>query len=356
MSNSTYINYMKKIALTCIMALVYSLVGFIINQFSQSITSSFTQFIPISKSMQHLNSYERQINDTKVNSEDIRDRLDFIGGLSKIKDDIQSNILLPLKHAHIFFSKESNILRPSRGILFYGPPGTGKTMLARAIAAEANVPFLSLSLSVLENKFYGESNKLIQATFSLARKLQPCIIFFDEIDGLMKQRHDSDQSSVYGFKTEMLAQMDGMGSKETDSFFIIGTTNNLTYLDAALKRRLPKHYEVALPSESERYDILKLKTSQESVPDQILKWVASIAENASGSDLSDIVRQAASFRLQDQCQNSMFKEQLENAKCFDDLHPLMILNRSHFEQALQMHGYTPYDAEEDEEAPPSPKK
>ncbi len=326
------------------------------NHLSNTLTHSITNVFPMkNKSM---NSYEKQIYETLVKGEDISDRLDTIGGLDDIKDDLKSNVLLPLKHPVVFFSKESSILRPSRGLLFYGPPGTGKTMLARAIAAEANVPFLSLSLSVLENKYYGESNKLIQAIFSLGRKIQPCIIFFDEIDGLMKQRSEFDQSSVYGFKTELLSQIDGMDSKENDSIFVIGTTNNITILDPAIKRRLPKVYEMKLPNESDRFKILQLKTKQEKLSDDLLNWICQRTDKYSGSDLSELIRRASAYRLQEQCEDEQFKRQLELATCVNDVFPLLNIKENHFRKALLAMGTQCEDIEnseefdDEEEAPP----
>jgi len=340
------------------MAVVTTLVGIIFNHLAQSLTDTVTQnMFPVGL-VKNLNQYEKQIHENIVNPDKISDRLSSIGGLQEIKEDIQANVLLPLKHPQIFFSKESTILRPSRGIILHGPPGTGKTMLARAIAAEANVPFLSLGLSSLENKYFGESNKLVQGLFTLARKIQPCILFFDEIDGIMKQRNELDQSAVYGLKTELLSQIDGMGNQPDDSIFIIGTTNNLRLLDSAIKRRLPKCYEVLLPNESERLEIILLKTQDDKVSPDILEWVAKHTNNTSGSDLNEIIRRASAFRLQEQCQDQNFKSQLEYATCIKDIYPIMSLKKKHFEKAMTAMNIS-YSEDEDmqeeddeEEAPP----
>lgn len=358
MSGERYLLLLRKVVVTLVVTLVTSVVGVLLNSLITSFANmlqndSLSQFMSASS----MTSYERQIYNNVVKREDIHDRLDNIGGLGDVKEDIRANILLPLKYPNVFFSQHSTILRPSRGILLYGPPGTGKTMLARAIAAEADVPFISLSLSVLENKYYGESTKLIQATFSLARRIQPCILFFDEIDGLMRQRSDLDQSAVYGFKTELLSQMDGMGSKADDSIFVIGTTNNLNSLDAAVKRRLPKVYHVKLPDEAERLQILRLKLADEVIASDLVAWVASMSESLSGSDLAELTRRASSFRLQDQCQDDRFQCLLERATCIEDVYPLMNLSYAHFRQAFEAMGRSVTleqdedDDEEEEEAP-----
>lgn len=344
-----YWSMLKRVAVTIAMALVSSIIGLLINSLVSSLTDTFPDLA--SGNSATMSSYERQISQHIVNPDAISDRFERVGGIEEIKKDLQINIMLPLKHPHIFFS-ENSVLRPSRGILLYGPPGTGKTMLARAIAAEAAVPFINLSLSSLENKYFGETSKLLQATFSLARRIQPCIVFFDEIDGLLKQRSDYDQSSVYGFKTELLSQMDGMHSKDDDSIFIIGTTNHLESLDPALRRRMPKVYRVQLPAEHERLEILKLKLDGQYVAAPTLLKVATMTKGASGSDLSELVRRASSFRMQDQCRMADFHDQLQMAKCVEDVR-LLPLNSTHFQRALSDMNFSGIFEEEEEEAPPT---
>lgn len=350
---------LKRILFAIVFTIITTIIGFVINQLCMTLSDVIPTFIPINSTKRNMNSYERQIYENIINPKDIFENLDTIGGLEGIKQDIKSTILLPLKYPHIFFT--SNVLKPSRGIILYGPPGTGKTMLAKAIASEANVPFISLSLSVLENKYFGESNKLIQGTFSLARKIMPCILFFDEIDGLMRQRNDLDQSAVYGFKTELLSQMDGMSSRSNDSIIVIGTTNNINVLDPALKRRLPKFYEVKLPDKAERLKILKLKTKEEvDISQHMLSVVAEKSEGLSGSDLTELIRQASSFRLQQICHHDDFQEKLKCARTVEDI-DLDSLELSHFNYALIAMGQIKTedaniqdleDIEEDEALPP----
>ena len=336
------------------MAVITTIIGILLNHVVGFFTNSLADIPGIMSKNTNLNQYEKQIKECVLDPLAIEDRLSFIGGLEDIKEDIQSNILMPLKHPAIFFSDKSSILRPSRGIILYGPPGTGKTMLAKAIAAEAEVPFLSLGLSVLENKYFGESNKLIQATFSLARKMQPCIVFFDELDGLMKQRNDFDQSAVYGFKTELLTQIDGMNTKANEAIFIMGTTNNVNALDPAIKRRMPKLYEIKKPEENHRREIIRLKTIDDNIKEVLVDWVAKTSEGYSGSDLGELVRRASAFRLHEQCQDEKFKNDIKTATCIEDL-SLLALNQSHFEKAFLAMG-TKIKVEEisevDEEAPP----
>lgn len=320
--------------------------------------NNFGSWNSLLPSRKGLDEYERQIESCIVNPQNIQDTLDNIGGLRHVKEDIRASVLLPLKHAKLFFS--SRRLMPSRGIILHGPPGTGKTMLARAIASEAHVPFISLSLSSLENKFYGESSKLIRGAFTLARKLQPCIVFFDEIDGLLRQRTETEQGASYGFKTELLAQIDGMESKHDDSIFIIGTTNNVEALDVAIRRRLPKVYEVELPNQDERLQILQLKLAEEDdLDDRTVRWLAEQTSGFSGSDLGELVRRACSARLRYQCRDPAFLHTIACAKCADDIS--QTFEKQHFVEALQSFGdkyAVQYDEDDentendDEESPP----
>ena len=280
-----------------------------------------------------MNTYEHQIYENILNPNEINETLENFGGLSYIKEDIKTSILLPLKYPHIFFS--DTCLRPSRGVLLHGPPGTGKTLLARAVAKDAHVPFISLSLASLENKYFGESSKLIRGAFTLARKIQPCIIFFDEIDGVLRKRSEMDQSATYGMKTEILQQIDGIASKQTDSVFVIGTTNNLQSLDAAIKRRLPKKYEITLPTLHDRLEILKLKLDKEiDFEVSTLNWLAKVTHGFSGSDIDDLIRQSCSIRLKEYCKDDKFLLELKKAKHVRDLPPLSTLSRAHIIQAL----------------------
>ena len=227
-----------RLATSVVMTIVTSLILYLTNLAVANLISMVHDNglgLPIRKS---LNSYETQIAQNIVQPAQISERLDNIGGLHAIKEAIRSQVLLPLRHSNIFFGNVK-ALHPPRGILLHGPPGTGKTMLARAIAAEANCPFVSLTLSNLENKFFGETSKLLNATFTLAQKLQPCVLFFDEIDGMIRTRSDSDQSCVYGFKTEFLTHMDGVNSRKSDAIIVVGCTNCADKLDPAVKRRLP---------------------------------------------------------------------------------------------------------------------
>lgn len=267
-----------------------------------------------------LTTHEHRISQNIVASHEIKERLDDIGGLCAVKDAIRSQVLLPLKYPRIFFGSVG-ALHPPRGVLLYGPPGTGKTMLARAVAAEAGCPFVSLTLSTLEDKFFGESSKLLSATFSLARKIQPCVLFFDEIDGMLRKRSDQDQACVYGFKTEFLTHLDGIGTRGTDAVVVIGCTNCADGLDQAVKRRLSQQYHVNLPTREEMVEILSLQLRKESGEfrrEHLSRVVSLLRPGLSASDLSDIVRSAWSTKLAKHTSDPAFLTWLDSSKTSAD--------------------------------------
>lgn len=295
-----------------ILSLVMSIITSVVLYFVTNVSSHLSEMIqaPFMSKTKSLNSYEAQISQQIVQPDHIMDRLDDVGGLASVKDEIRSQVLLPLQHPRIFFG-DVKALHPPRGVLFYGPPGTGKTMLARAIAAEAGVPFISLTLATLESKFFGESSKLLSATFSLARKLQPCVVFFDEIDGMIRTRSDQDQSCVYGFKTEFLTHIDGIQTKHSDALIVIGCTNCPDKLDPAVRRRLPKQFCIGLPTMDELVDIMLLNLKNTTLNrDDIRGIVRRIKPGCTGSDVADVVRTAHTFHMMQYTRSSSFLQRL----------------------------------------------
>jgi ATPase family AAA domain-containing protein 1 len=126
-----------------------------------------------------------------------------IGGLEGIIQNLRETIIFPLVYPSLF-TATSSLLTAPKGVLLFGPPGCGKTMLAKAMAKESGATFLNISASVLMNKWFGESNKLVAGLFSLARKCQPCIIFIDEIDAFLRERSNGDHEVTGMMKAEFM--------------------------------------------------------------------------------------------------------------------------------------------------------
>ncbi|XP_077073366.1 peroxisomal ATPase PEX6-like [Siphateles boraxobius] len=154
-----------------------------------------------------------------------------VGGLQQVKEEILDTIQLPLDHPELL----SLGLRRS-GLLLYGPPGTGKTLLAKAVATECTMTFLSVKGPELINMYVGQSEENIREVFSKARTAAPCIIFFDELDSLAPNRgHSGDSGGVMDrVVSQLLAELDGLHS--SGDVFVIGATNRPDLLDQSLLR------------------------------------------------------------------------------------------------------------------------
>jgi len=151
-----------------------------------------------------LNQYESQVALEVVAPEDIPVGFSDIGGLEDIIEELRESVIYPLTMPHLY-SHASPLLAAPSGVLLYGPPGCGKTMLAKALAHESGASFINLHISTLTEKWYGDSNKMVAAVFSLARKLQPSIVFIDEIDAVLGTRRSGEHEASGMVKAEYVS-------------------------------------------------------------------------------------------------------------------------------------------------------
>ena len=299
---------LPKMLMSVVVCIVTSIVASLVSEKLPSLADEVESFLDgVSATEPHklrgkaLTSYERQLLPAMADGSAIQETLDDVGGLSLLKEELRATVVAPLQNPSLFFDPRIRSIDTPRGVLLCGPPGTGKTMIARALARESSASFLAITLSMLENKYYGETGKLIQATFSLAHKLQPTIIFFDEIDGMLKERRSDDQNCSYTFKTELLSQMDGFNKQPGSAVLVIACTNAADRLDPAVRRRLPKCVEIGLPDEPARRQILGLVMKDEQnhrIRSERVRRLAVTTEGFSGSDLHDLYRTAAANRSQ----------------------------------------------------------
>ncbi|KAI0036267.1 P-loop containing nucleoside triphosphate hydrolase protein [Vararia minispora EC-137] len=239
-----------------------------------------------------LDEHEREIAAEIIHPDDIDVKFSDIAGLEDIISSLQESVIFPLVHPTIFGSS-SSLLAPPKGVLLYGPPGCGKTMLAKAMAKESGATFINIAASVLTNKWFGESNKLVAALFRLARKTQPSIVFIDEIDSFLRERDRGDHEATGMMKAEFMTLWDGLLSG-SDRILILGATNRMQDIDAAFLRRMPKRFSVPLPDIRQREKILRLMLKDfDLAPDLPLGRLADCTTRFSSSDLKELCRNAA---------------------------------------------------------------
>ena len=189
-----------------------------------------------------------------------------------------------------------------KGILLVGPPGTGKTMLAKAVAGEANVPFFSMSGSEFVEMFVGMGASKVRDLFRQAKEKAPCIVFIDEIDAIGKKRDNQLSTNDEREQTlnQLLTEMDGF--EGNNGVIILAATNRPESLDPALTRpgRFDRRVPVELPDLAGREAILRVHAKKIKVaPDVDLAKIARMASGASGAELANIVNEAALRAVRD---------------------------------------------------------
>jgi transitional endoplasmic reticulum ATPase len=215
-----------------------------------------------------------------------------VGGLAEAKRVLRETIEWPLKYDKLFeYAKTS----PSKGILLYGPPGTGKTLLAKAVASESEVNFISVKGPELLSRWVGESEKGVREIFKKARQASPCIIFFDEIDSVVPSRGSEAASHVVDrVISQFLTELDGI--EELKGIVVIAATNRLDIIDQALLRagRFDFHLKLPVPDEETRLEIFKVHTRGKPLAKNVdLNALAIAAEGLVGADIELICRKAS---------------------------------------------------------------
>lgn len=210
-----------------------------------------------------------------------------VGGLEEVKKSILDTVQLPLLHKDLF----SSGLRKRSGVLLYGPPGTGKTLLAKAVATECSLNFLSVKGPELINMYIGESEKNVRDIFQKARLARPCVIFFDELDSLAPARGASGDSGgvMDRVVSQMLAEIDGLSDSSQD-LFIIGASNRPDLIDTALLRpgRFDKLLYVGVNTDATyRERVLKALTRKFKLHEDVslLSIAKKCPQNFTGADM-----------------------------------------------------------------------
>lgn len=244
--------------------------------------------------------------------EDISFNFDSVAGNEEAKDSVQ-DVVDFLKNPEKYSAYGA---RMPKGIILYGDPGTGKTLLAKAVAGEANVPFYAVSGSDFVQVYVGVGAGRIRSLFKKARSHGKAVIFIDEIDAIGKKRDngrgggsDEKDQTLNALLTEM------SGFNETEGIIIIAATNRLDMLDEALLRpgRFDRHIEVTLPDVSAREKILKLHLKNKPIKDIDYSEWAHKTSYFSGAKLENLTNEAAIIACKD---NSLFIENKHLDKAF----------------------------------------
>ena len=248
---------------------------------------------------------------------------DDVGGLENIKQELKEAVEWPLKYSDIFRKADTT---PPKGILLYGQPGTGKTLLAKAVATESGVNFISIKGPQLISKYVGESERGVREIFKKAKQASPTILFIDEIDSLVPKRGASTDSQVTErVISQFLTEMDGI--EELKGVVVLAATNRMDLIDKALLRsgRFDLLFELPPPDENTRADIFRIHTKNKPLNDDIeIKKLAVQTENMVGSDIEFICRKASMFAIREFIEN---KKRKKNE---------LKINREHFDKAIEL--------------------
>ena len=242
----------------------------------------------------------------KMSHGDNKTRLDDVAGLQEEKEELEE-IVDFLKNPGKYTKMGARI---PKGVLLEGAPGTGKTLLAKAVAGEANVPFFSISGSDFVEMFVGVGASRVRDMFAEAKKNCPCIIFIDEIDAVARRRgtgmgggHDEREQTL----NQLLVEMDGFSANE--GIIVMAATNRVDILDPAILRpgRFDRKISVAVPDVGGREAILKVHAKDKPLGDDVdLEQIAQTTAGFSGADLENLLNESAIQAAKD---NRSFIEQ-----------------------------------------------
>jgi len=247
---------------------------------------------------------------------------EMVGGLEEVKHELQESVEWPLRYPHLF--KKAGI-RPVNGILMYGPPGCGKTLLAKAVATETEINFITVKGPEVFSKWVGESERAVRELFHKARTAAPSILYFDEMDAIAANRGggmgaSNGGNNVMQIVNQILVEMDGIEDRK--GVVVIASTNRPDILDPALLRpgRFDRLVYVPAPDTGARLKILEVHTKDMPLNPELRSKITEYAkrtEGYSGADLENVCREAGMQAI---------REKLEQ---FDSI------EEKHFEYALK---------------------
>ena len=225
-------------------------------------------------------------------------RWDQVGGLEEVKQALREAIEWPLMHSQLF---EQAGTSPPKGILLTGPSGTGKTLLAKAVATESQINFISVKGPELLSMWVGESERGVREVFKKAKLASPCIIFFDEIEALTPRRGSSADSHVTDrVMSQLLTEMDGI--EELKGVVVLAATSRPDLLDPAMLRagRLELRLELPPPNEAARREVFAIYTVGKPLAEDVdLAALAKATDGLMGADIEAACRRAATLAIRE---------------------------------------------------------
>lgn len=286
------------------------------------------------------NKYEQRLLGGVINASNIKTTFSDVHAPSQTVEALHTLTSLSMLRPDAF---TYGVLATNKipGLLLYGPPGTGKTLLAKAVAKESGARMLEVSGSDTNQMYVGESEKIIRAIFTLARKLSPCVVFIDEADAIFGSRSGPGNSRSGHRETinQFLREWDGMNDL---SVFIMVATNRPYDLDDAVLRRLPRRLLVDLPTKADREKILGIHLKDEALDPSIsLDTLAAETPLYSGSDIKNLAVAAALACVKEENEaarkvhaSTDLSAKPSEQTLISAYPPRRILHRRHFDKAL----------------------
>lgn len=269
---------------------------------SNNITSNNKTQLITAGSANPKDKSKNNLSDTDPLGIDMNIDFSAVGGLDNYINQLKEMVALPLLYPELY---QNFGITPPRGVLFHGPPGTGKTLMARALAASCSTETRKITFYMRKgadclSKWVGEAERQLRLLFEEAKKNQPSIIFFDEIDGLAPVRSSKQEQIHASIVSTLLALMDGMDNR--GQVIVIGATNRPDSIDPALRRpgRFDREFFFPLPDINSRQDIIKIQTKKWSPPlqDDFVAKLAELTKGYGGADLRALCTEAALNSIQ----------------------------------------------------------
>lgn len=252
----------------------------------------------VGRTVDDLSDEDLELGDAVNKAERPKVTFDNVGGMTAVKEQIRMKIIYPITNASMFAAYGKKI---GGGILMYGPPGCGKTHLARATAGEIKAAFISVGIADILDMWIGSSERNLHELFEHARRIKPCVLFFDEVDALAASRSDMRTSSTRQIINQFLLEMDGV-EDNNEGILILGATNAPWHLDSAFRRpgRFDRIIFVPPPDAPARAEIFRIVLKDKPVDPNIdFQALGKKTEKFSGADIQNVLDIAIEKKLEE---------------------------------------------------------